>query len=305
MASKELDRFDTHAKRGVQIRTKLIGIILGAIVLSCVITETICIEVNKQRLIASTEKSQINTSEGALRVLDDWNITLKGYATITGRRYDLRDAILDNDTRALKSIVDENISDLDFEIMAITGSSGTVIQGHNISTGTNLSSISAVRNALNGSNSYSYGPLGSSPFADIYASPIRANGRVIGAAVFAYDLTTDDFITLMENAYDVGCALYKDTSCMVSSVSVLNNTQLTDTDVINQVLRNGAPFSREETYDGNDFYSMYVPIKNDDGSIVGMIFMAKSLEEVSAIRRNTIMFVSPIVGLIAIILGVI
>ena len=304
MASKELDRFEKNPKRDIQISTKLLALVGAVIIFSCVVVEVLCLSIFHKRQVAYTEELQVHTSDGAVRVLDDWSITLKGYALITAARPDVQDAVEEKDAMSLQAIVRNNVSDLDFEMMAFTDASGVVINGgsHNIQAGANLSSVPAVQAALRGNSTYSYGALGNSKLALIYAAPIRSMGRLVGTVVFAYDLTTEDFVNLMQAGYDVGSALYAEDYCVVSTISFFANTRLSDSEVLGTVLRSGGNVSREETFEGTTYYSMYLPLKNEDGTVVGIVFLTKSLAEVAAVRKATIATVSPVVVIIVIAL---
>ncbi len=304
MAKKELDRFDTKAKRGIQISTKLLALVGGTVLFSCTIVSFMCLATFARKQMKATEASLSNTAEGAMRVMTDWIVTLKGYSFITSERQDVKEAVLNNDSRALQSIVNASAQKLDFEVMAVTDPRGRVLQGggHNISPGTDLSNLSAVKSALRGVDGCAYEPIGSSPFAAVYASPIRNAGRTIGISIFAYDLTTDDFITLMKTGYDVECTIFKDTERVVSTLHGVVGTRLDNATISNQVLQTGMPFTGENTINGSLFYSVYTPLKNEDGTITGMLFIAKSMENIESIRNSTITLVVPIVIVLAIVL---
>ena len=306
MAKKELDRFEKNPKKDIQIATKLIALIGGVIIFSSVVAAGLCLTVFDRKQIKATENGLIHTADGAARVLVDWVVTLKGFAYITSCRPDVKDAIANNDSSALQKIVNESANELDFEIMAILDSTGKVLPGggSGISPGANVASTYAVSKALRGMEASSYEPFGTSPFAAVYASPIYINGKVAGCAAFAYDLTTDDYITLMKNGYDVECTIFKDDVRVKSTLPSVEGTRLDNTKIVNQVLRSGTQYAGENVIRKEKYFCVYSPLKNDDGSVSGMIFIAKSLKSIEAIRTTTLGIVSPVILIIAIVLMV-
>ena len=297
MAKKELDRFELNPKRNVQIATKLIALIGGVIVFSCFIVTVLCLETFSRRQVAQAEASLIHTADGAQRVMVDWGVTLKGYAYETSIRPDVQNAIAEQDAATLLSIVNDNSRELDFELMAFVGKSGIVLPGggHGVNPGTNLSSLHAVSQALRGTPATSFETLGTSPFALIYSYPVKKEGAVIGAVLFAYDLTTDDFISLMKNGYDVECTLFKDDMRVQSTIAGVIGSRQTNPDVVNAVLRNGGNFSGEVEISEQTYFSVYNPLKNDDGTVTGMLFIAQSFEAINGVKVATVRVVIPVI----------
>ncbi len=304
MAKKELDRFEKNPKKDIQIATKLIALIGGVIVFSCVVAVALSLTVFDRKQVRATEDGLVHTADGALRVLTDWSVTLKGYAYITSCRADVKEAIENNDSGTLQSIIRESSTALDFEIMAIVDSNGKVLPGgaHGISPGMNVSSVYAVSKALRGTEALSYEPFGSATYAQVYACPIRINEQVRGCAVFAYDLTTEDYITLMKDGYEVECTVFKNDERVKSTLTGMQGTRLENTTITNQVLRSGIAYKGENTINKEKYYSIYSPIQNDDGTITGMVFIAKSMKSVEAIKLTTLSIVAPVIIVMAVAL---
>ena len=76
---KELDRFDTNAKKDMTILTKFLLIVGASVAIATLGVVTTSLEVFAHNLKANTEEGIVHTAQGALRVLTDWQITLKGY----------------------------------------------------------------------------------------------------------------------------------------------------------------------------------------------------------------------------------
>ena len=291
-------------KKDVQIATKLIGLIGGVIVFSCVVVAAVTLTVFDKEQVKSTEEQLMHSADGAMRVMDDWLVTLNAYASISASRADVVEALLDDDTDTLRDIVDEYTETLDYEYMAFTDKSGRVVIGgeEGFAKGSNLSSNHAVKKALSGTPGHAFEPLGDSPYAAVYAYPIKDDGDVIGASVFAYDLTTDDFIGLMKSGYDVECTIFAQTTRVKSTISGVEGTKIDNQKIVNQVLNNGQEYTGENKIGGKDYFSDYTPLRNDDDSVTGMLFIAKSLESIEAIKNTTMKIVIPIIIVLVIVL---
>ncbi len=296
-------------KKDIQIVTKLVGLIGGVIVLSCVIVMSICLTVFDRKQITEEETNLRNTAAGAERILVDWMVTLDSAAAIASNNSDVRNAVSTKDTAALQDIVNWYDERLDYEYMAFVDAAGTVLVGgaNGIPKGKDLSSIYAVKKALRGEIANSYEPIYESPYAAIAAYPIRKDSAVIGAAVFVYDLTTDDFIGVIKNGYGCECTIFCDTLRVKSSLTdergrSAEGTKLTDSEIISKVLRRGEPYIGRSTVSGTKYYAVYSPLRSDDGSVTGMLFIAKTLKEMEAIKFDTAKIMLPFVIAIVIIL---
>ncbi len=293
---KELDRFDTNAKQDMLILHKLLAMMIGPVVFAAVIVAVVSIQVFDHGMGNYTEKQLEYTSAGAFRVLEDWKVTLKGTALVTAARDEVKNAVDEGDSATLQRIMTDVQNSLDFEAMAITSASGVVVPGGgwNISSGTNLSSLASVSSALRGNGIMVYEPIVSLPLSMVYATPIRKDGRIIGAVVTVYNMATGDFSGLMQSGYDVECTVFQGDSRIDSTLDIEKGSKLGNPEIEEKVLRQGVPFIGQNKIRGKKYYSVYAPLKGDNGVIAGMIFTAKSVEVVEKIRLNTLKIVIPV-----------
>ena len=295
-------------KKDIKIATKLIALIAAELILSVVIVATLCLEVFDRKQIQAAETSLLHTAEGAQRVMLDWTVTLTYGAAISADRADVKEAMAAGDIDALQKVVDFYTDNLDYEYMAFVGTDGKVLVGgtDGIPRGDDLTSIYAVSRALSGEKSTSFEPIYNSPSAVISAYPVFEGGAVVGASVFVYDLATDDFIGLIDGGYDCECTIFCGDLRVKSSIPNAEGTRIDNTEVVSTVLGRGEPFSGPVKIQGGDYYSVYTPLRNDDGKITGMFFIAKSLDDIEAIKTSTLKIISPIiiiVGLIFLLVG--
>ncbi|WP_407426594.1 methyl-accepting chemotaxis protein [Treponema sp.] len=297
MAGKIENNKWANNKKDIQIATKLIGLIGGVILLSCVVVAGVSLIVFDRKQVRATENQLVHSSDGALRVMEDWIVTLKAYAAISSAREDVIEAVSERDTYSLKEIIDYYTEELDYEFMAFTDSNGRVIAGgeDGIPAGRDLSSSYAVKKALSGESASSFEPIHTSLYAAVYAYPIKNDDKIVGASVFVYDMTTDDFIGLMKSGYDVECTIFSSDTRVKSTLEGVEGTVLDNRTIVNQVIGTGEPYIGHNKIRGEDYYAIYSPLKNDDGRITGMLFIAKPLGEIEAIKYTTLKIVIPIV----------
>ncbi len=293
-------------KKDIRIATKLTALIGAVIVFSCLVSVYASIHIFDMQQQKNTQKQLVHTADGSARVLTDWLVTLYAYSTISSERPDVIESILYGDINGLQDIISKYDADLDYEYMAFVDLNGRVIAGgaSGFSRGEDLSASYAVRKALGGNRSSAFEPIGNAPYGAVYASPIKNGTQLIGAAVFVYDLTTEDFITLMQTSYDVECTIFCDDLRVKSTIEGATGTTLDNKKIVSQVLGKGEDYVGFNKIRGKDYLSVYSPLKNDDGKITGMLFIAKSLFELEAVKYKTIKIVSIIsVALTIILMG--
>ena len=293
-------------KKDIQIQTKLLGLIFGVIVLGSAISGTVALAVFDKNQRLATENGLIHNADGAMRVMDDWVVTLKTCASITANRSDVIQAFEENDTSTLQAIARHYDDNLDYEYMAFVNSNGNVIVGgkDGFPKGKNLSGSYAITKALLGQDGASFEAIGDSQFSAVYASPIRERTRVIGAVVFAYDLAAEDFINLMKTSYDSECTIFSDDLRIKSTLPNAEGTKLANKKIIDIVLGSGETYRGENTIAGIKYYSIYAPLKNDNGKVTGMLFIAKSLHNIEAVKYRTLKIAIPVTLILTIVLTI-
>ena len=80
--AKELDRFEENPRKNVSLRTKLIGMIVGANIIGIVLTGLISLKIFNNGLLRNAETDINNTSKGINYILEDWLDNLYRYANM-------------------------------------------------------------------------------------------------------------------------------------------------------------------------------------------------------------------------------
>ena len=292
---KELDRFEENAKRGWQIKSKLITIFVTAIIVCVVGTMSLTLNIFNRFLTKDTQNSLIHTAEGCFQTISDWQTTLKGLSSLIANTNGLAMAVNENDTASINQIIEESLEDSDVGFVAVVGLDGMVKQGsYNILAGQSVKNNPAVQNAFRGNKTSLFDEFGSSSYAMVAVAPLKLDDEIVGAVACGYDMTDDSFIELVHNAYDVECTIFAgDTRISTTLGSELRNIKLDNAEILQTVLKDGGEYAGEVKIRGKKYYSVYRPIKSQ-GKVSGMLFVAKSMEIVSSVRNQTFAVVSPI-----------
>ncbi len=300
---KELDRFATNYKKDMQIQTKLLLIIAGFIMLTSILVTFVALGVFKHEIEGINREGLGSTVKGLEHTLYDWRSCIEGYSAIAAHDRDIIDAV-QNDNGRLRTLMEGRLSDTDTDFQAVVDSRGNSIWT-NGTLSLNYSTSKAVATALRGNKGYAYEPFGSCPYGMVSASPLFGdNGRVVGAVVMGYSLTNNLLVEQMKNSYDVECTVFfgdlrVDTTLFDTNGKKLVNTKIQNQTIANKVLNQGQKYQGNNTIGGKEYISEYVPIADDDGSVSGMLFVAKSLESITQV----ISLASKIIGPFAIVLA--
>ncbi len=295
---KELDRMEANAKRGWQIKSKLVTLFVAAI-LTCVVgTLLLTLEIFNREQTSASQTSLEHTAQGCFDTLSDWQKTLEGFADLLSHLNGIGSTLAENgDIQVFSDLFERAGSTADMDFAAVIDRQGNIVEGsYNIAAGQSVGNFPAVKDALSGKESFIFDKFASSDFAMVALYPIEHNGDIVGAVACGYDMTTDDFVDLATSSYDSECTLFLgDTRVSTTLGEQLRGTKLDNPDVSRTVLEEGNKFSGVVKIKGTRFYSVYCPIKSGD-TVSGMLFVAKSMSIVEQVRNRTFFIVSPILA---------
>ena len=308
MAQKELDRFDPNPKHNVKILTKLIALIALAVIVSCAGIATVTMVVLDRGIVENTQKGLVHTGDGVDFTIQDWTQNIQQYAGILGTGPDVIRALEQKSSVLANAVAEEKTAKFGLDLLGIVSTNGIVLGGSSVSAGTNLSSSYVVKKALRGERASSYEGIGDVPFGVIAACPVRIDGVIAGCVVAGFDLTNPDaFIDIVKKSYDVECTVFNGAKSVATTLgSEWLGTSVDDRELLDVVFTKGQEFRGDVTLGKTKYASVYFPLKLDDGTVVGMIFVAKSMEVIQSICNNAMKIVVPVsiaLILILIIIG--
>lgn len=304
MAKKELDRFDTNAKRDMQIKTKLIAIFIGSI-LGCVVgTLALTLIIFNRGLVTDAESGLDYTIKGVEGILTDWQSTLTTNAGLLATQSDIKEAVQEKNTAALRALLQTAHPHLDADFAAITSADGTIFRGATIDfdEGTNLKGNILMQEALRGNTAEGFCEFGAIPFAQVSILPIQNSGRIIGTVILGYDISDDEFVQQVRSNYNVECTILKDDVRVATTLGRdMIGVRVSNKEVVQTVLTQRAAFKGMTKIEGKPFFAIYHPIFAA-GNVTGMIFVAKSMEVIESTRGNTLKVVIPVLGIAVIVI---
>ena len=308
MAQKELDRFDPNPKHNVKILTKLIALIALAVIVSCAGIATVTMVVLDRGIVENTQKGLVHTGDGVDFTIQDWTQNIQQYAGILGTGPDVIRALEQKSSVLANAVAEEKTAKFGLDLLGIVSTNGIVLGGSSVSAGTNLSSSYVVKKALRGERASSYEGIGDVPFGVIAACPVRVDGVIAGCVVAGFDLTDPAaFIDIVKKSYDVECTVFNGAKRVATTLGrEWLGTSVDDRELLDIVFTKGQEFRGDVTLGKTKYASVYLPLKLDDGTVVGMIFVAKSMEVIQSICNNAMKIVVPVsiaLILILIIIG--
>ncbi|MBQ9539181.1 MAG: cache domain-containing protein [Treponema sp.] len=311
MAKKELDRFDTHAKRDVQIRTKLLFYVGLAIIVCCAGVATLSITVFNRGYMEEVQNEMVYTMEGCNMMLDEHKGEGREIASLAAGDLAVVDYYARNDRTSLAIYANNVDSGSSIDVFCFVDAKGSIIASSDseFPVGTSLSGVYAVSNAIKGSAMYSCEPAGGSKYAVVCSAPVMLNGSVVGASVAVFDIASEDdedFLMRIKGSYHVECTVFSQDTRMGTTLrnekgESLAGTKLNNKEITDKVLGKGVEYKGRNTIQGTDYITVYCPIKRGDGSVNGMLFVAKSIATVDAIRNRSVVTIVPVTIFLAII----
>lgn len=305
---KELDRFATTYKKNMQIQTKLLLVIAGFIVLTSLLVSGVAIGVFKYEVEQITTEGLMSTVSGIDRTLYDWRSCIDGYCAIYAHDKDIVYAV-QNDHAELSRLMEERLSDTDTDFYAVTDAKGNTVWTHELKSA-NLASSRAVSKALSGSRAWAYEEFSDVPYAMVAAAPLFDGSRVVGTVILGYSLVNDLLVDQVKESYGTECTVFHndirvDTSLTDANGKKIIGTRLTNQAIAEQVLKHGEQYIGRNTIaaTGKDYISAYIPFIDDDGTISGMLFVAKSLETIAVVINVAVRLIAPFAIILAALLS--
>ena len=299
---------DKNNKNDSKTLSRITAIIVGSMTFGMLSVVSLSIIVFSVCYMKNTQNLIFHTANGAMGIMNDWSLTLKGLASSAAVRPDLVQAMHGGDREQMEKIVSSFSEPTDVDFFAVTDRNGVVLPGggHNINAGTGIRNHAGVADALAGRDGLTYEPLGDMKYAVAYSFPVRDyNGNLLGAVVSAYDLTTGSFVKHMKDGFDMECTIFQGGERMETTLAVGAGSRLDNAAILHEVLEEKNSFVGKNKINGISYLCVYEPLKSDRGDVTGMLFVAKDLSEVYDTSNRVIVFVIPYTLLMVVISGLV
>ena len=302
-----LDRFEKNPKKNISLRTKLTVLVAGAVALGSLLASLISVSIFNRGIWNNTRTEFIHTANSASYILTDWHDNVSLYSGIISANAEVIDIFESYNGYSADSLAESEAKKFEVDLLAFVSSFSSVIGGYGVRAGINTD-LSIVKSALAGSEAFTYDSFGDIEYGLISAAPVRnEKGSVIGCVVVGYNLVdtkTGSFLKIVNDYYGVECTIFKGKRRVATTLGEkLVGTNLSNETILYQVLQKGDEYNGKNKIEGVNYYTNYIPLKGDDGRITGMLFIAKSLNQINSIKNNTLKIVIPNSFFLMLVLG--
>ena len=290
--------------RSVKLSTKITLLSAIAIIVSSVTVGIVSIMINASGVVDFINESLTTTQKGVDNTLHDWRTSLENSTDALSEKNELIQAFRYGDFDWINDLLEEEEEVLDADVMFITDNRGNIIAGER--KGVNVFASEVVKSALNGKKASAFEATAASGYGVYCSAPIKDGSEIFGAVVMGDDFTLSDFIDLISESYGVECTVLENTKIVSTTFddgSVGSNFD--NQAIIDEVLKNGRIYYGESEVDGEAYLSLCLPLKNENGRVSGMIFVAKNREILESTVANMIKAIIPILVVLIVILVVI
>lgn len=133
---------------------------------------------------------------------------------------------------------------------------------------------------------------------------------MVGVIVLGYSFVNDLLMDQVSSSYGTECTVFKgdtrvDTTLTDMDGKKLTGTKLANKSIVDQVLREGKRYVGRAQIAGKKYVAIYSPLLSGGDEITGMMFVAKSLESIALIVRQTTIILAPFAIILALVLSLI
>ena len=299
-------KMSRSTRSSMRILTKLILIVAASILISCVSVALATLMLFDKEIMADTTSQLDYTAYGVEYILDDWQTSLEGDAKMLSEQEELQRLVLAGDMAGMNEYILLVSEELGLDFLVVLDSQGLVIANGDgsVARGQNLSSLLTVREGQQRKISYTVENIDSVGYYILSTAPVYAPGTSSIAALVLAGFSMEAFPSLIQDSYNVESTVFSgdirsETTITDQNGQSLKGTKLDNQMILDSVLKQGKTYKGENRIQGEDYYSIYFPIECKNGVITGMVFVAKSIENINAIRNNTLKIVIPIMLLTA------
>ena len=291
-------------KLKLNLSTKIAILAAVAIIVSSVSVGICSINVSKKQLRGLIIESVETTELGVLNTLDNWRHILQASALVLADKTRLSAALGNRDYDTAKALLEEQVKVLDTDFLLVTDERGIVVAGGKY--GTNLSNLNSVKCALQGEQEYSFEDSEIFEYSVVVAYPIKNKGHIVGTVVGGYSLVNPEFVEEIKHSFKVECTIFRENVRVSTTLGQsFIGKKLENQDIVKHVLTNGERFNGTNEIGDKTYFCIYAPMKDNDGNISGMLFVAKDTKAEDDAILGVIKFIVPVIIALVVLLVIV
>ncbi len=293
----------------VKLSLKIFFIVAIMVILSSVTICAISILTFKSKFGEEVDNNVKVAGRGGEILLKNWEDTLAAEAKTIAGLNRTTSALASGDVAVLEGVVQGQVGSMDSDYLLIVDKSGNVVAG-TVGVGGNVSDIEAFQDVIGGTPvSYSWVQKDWVSWGLFYAACVRYQGEVVGAVLSGYDFVREDFVNLVKEAHGTECTVFRgdlrvSTTLRDSKGNPMTGTRIDNKQVLSEVLGKGQTLRLSNVIGGLQYRSVYIPHKNPDGKVVGMLFMAQNQQVITEATQQTLQMVIPSLVVMLIIISI-
>ncbi|MCL1853698.1 MAG: methyl-accepting chemotaxis protein [Peptococcaceae bacterium] len=174
------------------------------------------------------------------------------------------------------------LESMGFDYMLATDSDGVLIgQTSNPGIyGISLATDIAVASALRGESFSGIDEKAHNGFSVLASTPVRDNqGNLVGTVVLGHSLVGESFVDEKKRALGNDVTVFLGTTRVSTTITDPSGKRLTGTDLNNKeiesVVWSGQNYYGKNMINGQEYSTVYIPITNTEGRVVGILFSGK------------------------------
>ena len=293
----------------VKLSLKIFFILAAMVILSSVTICAISVLTYKAHFAEEIDESVQTAGTGGEILLTNWEDTLKAEAKTIAGLNRTTNGLANGDIEVLQGVVQGQVGSMDADYLLIADRDGNVVAG-SVGVGGNVSDIEAFQSVKDGESiSYSWIEKEWMSWGLAYAAPVRYQGEFVGAVLSAYDFVREDFVNLVKEAHGTECTVFRgdlrvSTTLRDTKGNPMTGTRIDNKQVLSEVLGKGEKIRLSNVIGGKHYRSVYIPHKNPNGQVVGMLFMAKNQHVITSATEQTLQLVIPSLVVMLIIISI-
>lgn len=280
----------------------LFRIILGitiSLIAVAVLISGVSIYTTRNYLYQSTDQELQENSKGFMSMLEMYQNNAKQQALNLSKNSLLIDAAKRRDSQSLFSITEPLMKDGGLDYMVITDPQGNVLTrahepGKIPAANDNISKQLNVAAAMKGEASVGIEEGKTVKLSVRAGAPLYdASGALIGVISTGYIVSNNYFVDLSKSFFGAEFTVFLQDERISTTISDSNGerligTKLDNPAIVQKVLKEGSVFNGVNNINGQDYAVSYVPLENKNAQPIGILFVGRSLADVSAVTNHII-----------------
>ncbi|MBQ7617257.1 MAG: diguanylate cyclase, partial [Desulfovibrio sp.] len=224
--------------------------------------------------------------------LKDTMLRLLQETNILSDSRELELAFVLHDYQAMKNFAKRAMQRCKANFATIVDAKGVVLaRGHSAKTGDNIADRAIIQKALAGQSVVDVVMLLNNGLSLGAASPVYLNSEVVGAVLFGDSFKTNAFVDEIKKVTGLEMTVFDQTTRLSTTImrhgERMIGTKLENPKIITDVLEHGEIFQDDTQILGLSYKTIYWPIENKSGQILGMWFLGTEVESSERLITNT------------------